>query len=278
MTEDKKIYERPQRQLWEKEIEGSSNDIVFEFFQTNDKECIYSKGYPGGINFEFYPNKKKLNILYPFPTFKELTELGVELYCEHEGHDWQSIAPGIELDWCDEGDGTLYINESLHNALIKFFISELRYKEDSWEFDGKKYFEKNSGLQNYMDNNFAIEYLFRKIPSNLESYLFTADDFSAGLFDGINLCNWTVQKKFNENGYLDVEVSIDLPKFHNEVCRDLCCKEANYGIDYMFGYVNGVDGRRDDGKDYGVYTSIDLDGIYGSSHEIEVEFPWNRNS
>ena len=71
MLEDKKIYERPQRQLWEKEIEGSSNDIVFEFFQTKDKECIYSKGYPGGINFEFYPNKKKLNIIrYPSITSK----------------------------------------------------------------------------------------------------------------------------------------------------------------------------------------------------------------
>ena len=273
MTEDKKIYERPQGDgIWSEE-----NGIVFEFFQTNDQECIYSKGYPGGINFEFYPNKKKLNILYPFPTFKELTELGVELYCEHEGHDWQSIAPGIELDWCDEGDGTLYINESLHNALIKFFISELRYKEVSCE-DDEIYFGRYSRLEGYMINNFAIEYLFREIPSNLKSYLFSGYDFSSGLFDGINLCNWTVQKKFNEKGYLDIEVSINLPKFHNEVCREICCKKGGYGIDNMFGYMNGVDGRRDDSQDEGVYCSIDLDGIYGSSHKIEVEFPWNRNS
>ena len=35
-----------------------SKDIVFEFFQTKDKEYIYSKGYSGEINFEYYSNKK----------------------------------------------------------------------------------------------------------------------------------------------------------------------------------------------------------------------------
>ena len=269
MTEDKKIYEQPLRKFWEKEVLGLSNDIVFEFFQTKDKESIYSKGYPGGINFEFYPNKKKLNILYPFPTFKELTELGVIYYDDHiYGPSWEEIAPEIELDWLDGDDNCLDINESLHSALIEYFVSELRYREDNWEYNGE-YFGKKSGIQDYMMNNFEIEYLFRKIPSNLESYLFTADDFSNGDFDGINLCNWTVQKKFNEKGYLDIEVSIDLPKFHNEVCRELCCKEHGYGIDGMFGNIA-----------YGVYSAIDLSGTYGCSEkfEVEVEFPWNRNS
>ena len=48
MLQYKKIFEEPQGDG----ISIPFNDIVFEFFQTKDKECIYSKGYPGGINFE----------------------------------------------------------------------------------------------------------------------------------------------------------------------------------------------------------------------------------
>ena len=298
MTKDKKIYERPQGDgIWR-----PVNDIVFEFFQTNDKECIYSKGYPGGINFEFYPNKKQLNILYPFPTFKELADLGIEFYTEHAyGVSWKDIEPdlGIEfytehaygVSWEDiEPDlkfedaysgpdvGELKIDENLHESLIEYFVSELRYKEDSWEGGGKIFFERNSGLENYMFNNFDIEHLFNEIPSNLESYTFSADDFSSGEFDGINLCNWTVQKKFNEKGYLDIEVSIDLPKFHNEVCREISCKKGDYAIDEMFGYMNGVDGGTDDGRTYGIYCNLNFDKDYIVKNDDEIQFPWNRNS
>lgn len=277
MTKDKKIYERPQGDgIWR-----PVNDIVFEFFQTNDKECIYSKGYPGGINFEFYPNKKQLNILYPFPTFKELADLGIEFYTEHAyGVSWEDIEPDLKFEDAYSGPdvGELKIDENLHESLIEYFVSELRYKEDSWEGGGKIFFERNSGLENYMFNNFDIEHLFNEIPSNLESYTFSADDFSSGEFDGINLCNWTVQKKFNEKGYLDIEVSIDLPKFHNEVCREICCKKGDYAIDEMFGYMNGVDGGTDDGRTYGIYCNLNFDKDYIVKNDDEIQFPWNRNS
>ena len=36
----------------------------FEVFETLDKECIYSKGYNGGINFEYYQNKRQLKKNY----------------------------------------------------------------------------------------------------------------------------------------------------------------------------------------------------------------------
>ena len=100
-----------------------------EIFKTKDGECIYSRGYPSACNFEFYPYKRVLKILYPFPTPKELKELGIEKYEEHcYGTRWHDIAPDLIPNWwksIEEEEEDLKISEGLHESLINFFMSEL---------------------------------------------------------------------------------------------------------------------------------------------------------
>lgn len=276
MLEDKKIFEQPKGDG----IFIPFNDIVFEFFQTKDKECIYSKGYPGGINFEYYPNKKQLNILYPFPTFKELTDLGIEFYTEHAyGPRWINIEPDLDLIDSSFGPdvGELRIEENLHESLIEYFVSELRTKE---------------GLSSYMFSEFSHFYIenFPKDPEkNLEKlndlFLPYEKDGWGEDFDGILYCEWTVEKRFNKSGYLDILVSIQLPEYHNEICKILCSKTEGFNIYGLFGYCNGVDGRTDDGQTYGVYSNLNFEKDYilrnYQIYEIEegddeVQFPWTR--
>ena len=273
---NKKIFQRPQGDG----IFIPFNDIVFEFFQTKDKECIYSKGYPGGINFEYYPNKKQLNILYPFPTFKELTDLGIEFYTEHAyGPRWIDIEPDLDLIDSSFGPdvGELRIEENLHESLIDYFVSELRTKE---------------GLSSYMFSEFSHFYIenFPKDPEkNLEKlndlFLPYEKDGWGEDFDGILYCEWKVEKKFNKSGYLDILVSIQLPKYHNEICKILCSKTEGFNIYGLFGYCNGIDGRTDDGQTYGVYSNLNFEKDYilrnYQIYEIEegddeVQFPWTR--
>lgn len=248
----------------------------FEVFETLDKECIYSKGYDGGINFEYYPNKSQLNILYPFPTFEELKNLGVKYYTDHAyGHSWHYIAPHIVLNHTIE-EGTLAINEELHNVLLEFFINEL---------------ETKGGLSSYMNDRFNHHYLTtnsskrnKKILKTLDtlSLLYSEYGYVDGELDGIIYCNWTVSKKINNDNFLDIVVSIELPEYHNELCKYICSENEEYCFSTIFGYPNGIDGRLDDGREYGVYCNLNLykdymeDWYENTKNDFIIVFPWTR--
>ena len=248
----------------------------FEVFETLDKECIYSKGYDGGINFEYYPNKSQLNILYPFPTFEELKNLGVKYYSEHAyGYSWHYIAPHIVLNHTIE-EGTLAINEELHDVLLEFFINEL---------------ETKGGLSSYMNDRFNHHYLTtnsskrnKKILKTLDtlSLLYSEYGYVDGELDGIIYCNWTVSKKINNDNFLDIVVSIELPEYHNELCKFICSENEEYCFSTIFGYPNGIDGRLDDGREYGVYCNLNLykdymeDWYENTKNDFIIVFPWTR--
>ena len=252
----------------------------FEVFETLDKECIYSRGYDGGINFEYYPNKSQLNILYPFPTFEELKNLGVKYYTEHAyGYSWQQIAPHIvqnDNSWEGILEGTLAINEELHDVLLEFFINELKTK---------------GGLSSYMNYRFNHHYLGinssksnKKILKTLDtlSLIYSEYGYVDEELDGIIYCNWTVSKKINDDNFLDIVVSIELPEYHNELCKFICSENEEYCFSTIFGYPNGIDGRLDDGREYGVYCNLNLykdylEGWYeNTKNDSIIVFPWTR--
>lgn len=279
MIEDKKIYSKTPDDWF---TPANTNRPKSEIFETQDKECIYSKGYPGGINFEFYPNKKQLNIFYPFPTFEEMTDLEIEYYTEHAyGPEWHHIEPNLEWDCCDIGE--LEVNEKRHEVLLEYFIAELKTKDGLSSYMITPFSHTNGFIDLSKNKSKRLDELLSQFlkANSLEHYCHdaTEDDFN------IIYCQWKVKKKFNDNGYLDIEVSIQLPEYHNEFCKVLCSNDARYNIEFIFGHCNCIDGRMDDGKNYGVYCNLNFDKDYleleGYEHNEDnddIQFPWNRDN
>ena len=280
MTEDKKIYSETQYE-WFTKLTNRPKD---EIFQTQDKDCIYSKGYSGGINFEFYPNQKQLNILYPFPTFKELTDLGIEFYTEHAyGPGWQDICHDLEKpEYYGYDIGELKVNEKLHETSLEYFINELKTIDGLMSymcsyFSHKEIFTELSEEKTKKLNKLFSQFVKVNSLSHLNEY-YDAEDFN-----GIIYCKWKVEKKINNDGYLDIEVSIQLPDYHNEICKILCTKDYEYAIANLFGHCNCIDGRMDDLSTYGVYCNLNFEKDYLEPNQFDennddIQFPWNRNS
>lgn len=260
---DKRIYSAIQHN-W---FTPDPNKPKFEVFETHDKKYIYSEGYLGGTNFEYYQNKRQLNILYPFPTFEEFIGLEIEHYTEHAyGYSWQYISPEIvKNNFNDE----LAINEELHNKLLEFFINDLETKD---------------GLRCYMCSEFSHDCINWELPQYDKSknklkrldklFLeYTKEPFvEFGQYPCHEDCNWTVSKNINADNFLDIKVSIELPEYHNELCKVLCSETMGYSICSIFGSLNCIDGRMDDGSDYGVYCNLNLQ----KEDREDVRFPWTR--
>jgi hypothetical protein len=260
-----------------------------EIFKTKDGECIYSRGYPSACNFEFYPYKRVLKILYPFPTLKELKELGIEKYQEHcYGTRWHDIAPDlIPYMWksIEEEEEDLKISEGLHEALISFFIKELE-GNDSFIIDDPLYSIFTQEFE-YLFDDYGIDSPERLnemvIKGEVDDSPFYTDKILKMYLDceesneakgKIGLSKCSAQRKINSDGFLDIELSINLSKLHYEICSIICSEEMGYSISSYFEPLNGIEGYMCDGEDYGLYVNLNLnetDFVKTGTH-----FPWTR--
>jgi hypothetical protein len=271
------------------EIVQYTEENLYEIYQNIKENFYFSKGYPGGINWEYHPGKSNLRIYYPFPTFEEMQSNGVKHYWESAELSWQHIEPRLsEASFCQKYDfikkdkyasyknGELKIHPRLQKSITDYFLEELRSKttdEDGASCDG---------LSDYMNGEFDNEEI---INANLKIKGFAEDlGFEDGCFDEltINLCAWTVTKLINKQEYQDIEVSIQLSEFHNEYCKVLCTEKHDFGFDEYFGYLNGIDYRRDDGQYWGVFVNLNIDHMYDADPVPRnlprdfIHFPWNR--
>jgi len=260
-----------------------------EIFKTKDGECIYSRGYPSACNFEFYPYKSVLKILYPFPTSKELKELGIEKYEEHcYGTRWHDIAPDLIPDmWksIEEEEEDLKISEGLHESLINFFIKELEDNHsytkddtfysifaeelghlfDDYGIDSPEKLNEMVSKGEVDDSPFCTEKILKMYLECLES------NEAKGK---ISLSKCSAQRKINSDGFLDIELLINLSKLDYEMCSIICSEEMGYSISSYFELLNGIEGYMCDGEDYGLYVNLNLnetDLIKAGTH-----FPWTR--
>ena len=260
-----------------------------EIFKTKDGECIYSRGYPSACNFEFYPFKRLLKILYPFPSLKELKELGIEKYEEHcYGTRWHDIAPDlIPYKWksIEEEEEDLKISEGLHEALINFFIKEL---EDNYSFTNDDAFysifveELMYLFDDYgIDSPEKLNEMFSKgevddsplyTDKILKMYLECEESYEAKGKIGLSKCS--AQRKINSDGFLDIELSINLSKLHYEMCSIICSEEMGYSISSYFEPLHGIEGYMCDGEDYGLYVNLNLNET--DLNKAGTHFPWTR--
>ena len=139
------------------------------------------------------------------------------------------------------------------------------------------------GLSDYMDGEFDNEEIINanlKIKGLAEDLGFFEDGYFEELT--INLCTWRVTKLINKQEYQDIEVSIQLSEFHNEYCKVLCTEKHGFNFDGYFGYLNGIDYRRDDGQTWGVFVNLNIDHMYDTDPVPRnlprdfIHFPWNR--
>ena len=173
---------------------------------------------------------------------------------------------------------SLWMKTSLRSILsfinlLPTFLKELAHK-------GVGQFGIYSGLEDYMFSRFDDEKILN---SNKDIKAFAKEyDLDPEDDTSINLCDWNVKKYVNKQGYQDIEVSIQLTKFHNEYCKVLCTQEHHYAIHGIFGYMNGIDSRRCDGHSWGVYVNLNIDHMYDNFPqdlpEDYIYFPWNRLS
>ena len=127
----------------------------------------------------------------------------------------------------------------------------------------------------------AMEFEFQNhyIEHNADEY---RERYETEELDGIIYCNWAVSKKINDDNFLDIVVSIELPEYHNELCKFICSENERYCFSKIFGYPNGIDGRLDDGREYGVYCNLNLykdylEGWYeNTKNDSIIVFPWTR--
>lgn len=281
---------KPNKHLQTVYEDHSSKLRTTTIYQNTKENFYFSKGYPGGINWEYHPDKSNLRIYYPFPTFEEMQANDVKHYWESAELSWQNIEPRLsEASFCQKHDfikkdkyasyknDELKIHPRLHKSITNYFLEELRSK--TTDKDGASW----HGLSNYMNGDFDNEEIINgnlKIRGLAEDLGF----FEDGYFDGltIKLCTWTVTKLINKQGYQDIEVSIQLSEFHNEYCKVLCTEQHDFGFDGYFGYLTGINYRRDDGQTWGVFVNLNIDHMYDAdSVPINlrinyIHFPWNR--
>jgi len=272
---DTKIFERIPRGFFVPVDHRAKEEI----FKTKDEECIYSKGYPSACNFEFYPTKKILKILYPFPSYNELKELGIKHYAEHlESTPWHEIAPDLIPEMSDcylDEEEYLRISEQLHEALIEYFIKEhednnfvySRFSEEL-EYVMEDYCDEVGNLINDEEDEHPL--CNNKI---LKMFIECEENIEVKYKMGMSQCS--VQRKINSDGFLDIELSINLSKLHYEICSILCSDEMGYSISEYFCHNNGIEEFMCDGSSYGLYVNLNLndtDFIKAKTH-----FPWTRS-
>lgn len=251
-----------------------------EIFKTKDEECIYSKGYPSACNFEFYPTKQILKILYPFPSYNELKELGITHYAEHVyGTPWHQIAPDLITErWSSylEEEKDLRISEQLHEALIEYFIKEhednnfvySRFSEEL-EYVMEDYCDEAGNPIN--DEEEDEHPLF----NNKILKMFIECEESIEVKHKIGMSQCSVQRKINSDGFMDIELSINLSKLHYEICSILCSDEMGYSISEYFCPENGIEGFMCDASDYGLYINLNLNDT--DFIKVKTHFPWTRS-